>query len=142
MKQKLNSELGRIMDERFGRDSLIALATVEDGKPFVRTVNGCYMDGSFYIVTYALSGKMRQIEKCKEVAVCGDWFTATGIGENMGHVLAESNTRIIGNLREAFASWYSCGHVDETDPNTCILRIRLTEGVLFSDGTRYEIDFT
>ena len=28
------------------------------------------------------------------------------------------------------------------DINTCILRIELTSGILFSNGTRYEIDFT
>ena len=45
-------------------------------------------------------------------------------------------------LRAAFAAWYDNGHTNEADPNTCLLKIRLTDGVLFSDGTRYEIDFT
>ena len=33
------------------------------------------------------------------------------------------------------------GHNDFSDENTRILRIRLTDGVLFSHGTRYELDF-
>ena len=114
----------------------------ENGRPCVRTVNSYYENGSFYIVTYALSDKMKQIEICPDAAICGDWFTAKGTGENLGHVLSEDNLPLIQRLREVFAEWYSGGHVDESDPNTCILRIRLTEGVLFSNGTRYEIDFT
>ena len=44
-------------------------------------------------------------------------------------------------LRKAFAAWYTNGDVDESSPHTCILRVRLANGVLFSHGTRYDIDF-
>jgi len=141
MAQKITPEIEQIMNERFGKDSLIALATVDAGKPFVRAVNAYYEDGSFYVVTYALSGKMQQIEKEPAVALCGDWFTANGRGENMGHILKAENAAHAAKLRTAFAAWYSNGHVDESDPNTVILRIRLTDGVLFSNGTRYDIEF-
>lgn len=37
------------MEERFGRDNVIALGTVdENGCPWVRSVNNYYEDGSFY----------------------------------------------------------------------------------------------
>ena len=52
-----------IMAERFGKDSVIAMATVDNGKPDVRFVNAYYEDGSFYIITYALSNKMKHIKK-------------------------------------------------------------------------------
>lgn len=141
MKQKLSPEAEKIMNERFGHDNLIALATVDGDTPCVRAVNAYYEDGSFYVVTYALSGKMQQIAKNPAVAICGDWFTAHGEGENLGHILREANAELAEKLRTAFASWYSNGHTDESDPNTCILRIRLTDGVLFSNGTRYDIEF-
>ena len=131
-----------IMLERFRRDALLSLATVEDGAPRVRTVDGYYQDGCFYVVTYTLSGKMRQIAKNPAVAVCGEWFTAYGTGENLGHVLDAGNARIMEAVRAAFAAWYGEGHVDEADPNTCLLRIRLTDGVLNDNGTKYELDFT
>ncbi len=137
----LTKETAQIMEERFGCDNLLALATVEEGKPCVRTVNGYYEDGAFYIVTYALSNKIRQIEKEPAVALCGDWFTARGIGENLGHVKAECNEEIMSRVRAVFAEWYDNGHTNEDDPNTCLLRIRLTEGMLFHHGTRYDIDF-
>lgn len=140
MNDRINEARG-ILEERFGKDSLIALATVEAGMPRVRTVNAWYHEGSFYVVTYALSGKMRQISKDPAVALCGDWFTAQGVGENLGHVLLEENRDIMRMLREAFASWYGNGHTNEADPNTVLLRIRLTEGVLFSQGKRYDINF-
>jgi len=130
----------QVMTERFGKDSLISVATIENNRPFVRTVDGYYEDGAFYAVTYALSNKMRQIKSNPEVAVCGEWFTGHGTGENLGHVRDERNAAIMAKLREAFAAWYGNGHVNEDDPNTCILRIHLTNGVLFNNGTKYKID--
>ena len=138
---KNNEITNAIMQERFGKDSLIALATVDGDIPAVRTVNTVYIDGAFYVVTYALSGKMKQIAKNPTVAICGDWFTAHGVGENLGHVLLEENQNIMKKLRTAFSAWYNNGHTNEADPNTCLLKIRLTDGVLFSHGTRYDIEF-
>jgi len=138
---KNNEITNAIIQERFGKDSLIALATVDGDIPTVRTVNAVYIDGAFYVVTYALSGKMKQIAKNPTVAICGDWFTAHGVGENLGHVLLEENQIIMEKLRTAFSAWYNNGHTNEADPNTCLLKIRLTDGVLFSHGTRYDIEF-
>ena len=44
-------EAEKIMIERFGRDTLLALATTENGVPSVRNVNAYYEDGAFYIIT-------------------------------------------------------------------------------------------
>ena len=138
---KLTPEVAAIMVERFGHDNLIALATMDGDAPAVRTVNAYYEDGCFYTVTYALSGKMQQIARNPKVAICGEWFTARGIGESMGHILLPENAILADKLRTAFAAWYSNGHTNEADPNTTILRIRLTEGVLFHQDTRYDITF-
>ena len=59
--QKMNAQLEKIMLERFGKDCLIALATVDNGVPYVRTVDGFYENGAFYVLTHALSNKMKQI---------------------------------------------------------------------------------
>lgn len=129
------------MDERFGHDTLLSVATVDNGIPYVRIVNSYYENGSFYIITYELSRKMKQIKKHPNVAVCGEWFSAQGIGENMGHILKKENEEIANKLREAFSAWYANGHTDENDKHTCILRIKLTDGVLFDNGKKYNIDF-
>jgi len=142
MANHLSPEVSRILNQRFHHDCLIALATLQDGIPHVRTVNSYYEDSCFYTITHALSGKMKQITGNPTVAVCGDWFTAHGIGENLGWIRNSENASLANKLRAAFASWYNNGHTDETDPNTIILRIRLTDGVLLSHGTRYDIDFT
>ena len=131
-----------ILDQRFGRDRMISLATSVGDLPSVREVNGYYQDGSFYIITHALSGKMQQIALNPRVALSGEWFSGHGLAENLGHVLKEENRELISTLRQVFSSWYHNGHVDETDPNTCILRVRLTDAVLWKDGVRYEMDFT
>ena len=131
----------RIITERFGHDTLISVATIDGSRPAVRTVNSYYENGSFYTVTYALSGKMKQIQINPEVAICGEWFTANGVGENLGYVRDVKNEEIMGKLRAVFAEWYDNGHTDENDPNTCLLCIRLTDAVLFNQGTKYEINF-
>lgn len=142
MSDKFPKEAQKIMEERFGHDTLIALATTDGLTPAVRAVNAYYEDGAFYVITYALSNKMNHIAKNPSVAICGEWFTAHGTGENIGYILSEKNSEIAAKLRREFASWYSNGHIDESDPNTCILRVKLTDGILFYHGTRYDIDFT
>ena len=139
---RITPDVASILDMRFGCDSLIALATLDGDSPAVRTVNAYYEGDCFYTVTYALSGKMQQIARNPKVAVSGDWFTARGVGESMGHILREENADLADKLRTAFAAWYGNGHVNEDDPHTIILRIRLSEGTLFHQGTRYDIDFT
>ena len=141
MTERFPDEARTIMNERFGRDSLMALATVENGTPRVRTVNAYYENGCFYVITHARSGKMRQIAAEPRLALCGDWFTAQGMGENLGWICKPENAALAEKLRTAFAGWYGNGHVNEADPDTCILRIRLTSGVLMNQGARYEIDF-
>lgn len=140
--ERLNKESERIMNERFGKDNVIALATVEDGVPYVRSVNAYYEKGAFYIITHGLSNKMRQLQKNPAAAISGEWFTAHGTGVDLGYFGLEENREIAGKLKEAFAEWIDNGHNDFEDTNTCILCVRLTDGILLTHGTRYEIDFT
>ncbi|MBQ1223133.1 MAG: pyridoxamine 5'-phosphate oxidase family protein [Clostridia bacterium] len=140
--EKLNQESNKIMIERFAKDNIIALATSENGMPSVRYVNAYYEDGAFYVITYALSGKMKQIEKNPVVAIAGDWFTARGKGVNLGYFGKAENKNIAEKLKKAFYTWIDNGHNNFDDENTCILCIELTDGVLFSHGKRYHIDFT
>lgn len=141
MKSSFPQEAKEIMQERFGHDTLLSVATVDGDMPYVRTVNAWYEDGAFYVITYGLSNKIAQLRKNPNVAVCGDWFTAHGQGVNLGWFCKEENKSIAEKLQTAFASWINNGHNDFEDENTCILCIRLTRGVLFSHGTRYDLDF-
>ena len=136
--RKLGSEAEKIMIERFGKDTVIALATVEHEVPYVRKVNAYYEDGSFYIITYALSNKIKQIEKNPNVAIAGDWFTAHGRGNNLGYFGKEENRIIAEKLKIVFAEWIDNGHNNFDDENTIILCVELTDGLLLSHGTRYE----
>ena len=135
---KLSPEAEKIMIERFGKDSVIAVATVENDVPYVRYVNAYYENGVFYIITYALSNKMKQLEKNPNVAIAGDWFTAHGKGVNLGYFGKEENRLIAEKLKTAFAEWIDNGHNNFDDENTIILCIELTDGLLLSHGTRYE----
>ncbi|MEG2003612.1 MAG: pyridoxamine 5'-phosphate oxidase family protein [Clostridia bacterium] len=131
-----------IMDERFRHDTLLSIATLDENRPSVRIVNSYYENGAFYIITYALSNKMKQIKINPTVAVCGEWFTAHGVGENLGWVRLDRNAEMMAKLRTAFCEWYDNGHTNEQDENTCLLRVKLTDAVLLCHGTRYDIDFS
>lgn len=86
--------------------------------------------------------KMKQLEKEPTAAIAGEWFTAHGTGINLGYFYKDDNRAIAQKLKEAFSTWIDNGHNNFDDENTCILQIQLTDGVLLSHGTRYDIDFT
>lgn len=139
---KVTKEVEEILAQRFGKDSIIALATTAGDIPYVRNVNAFYLDGAFYVLTYGLSNKMKQIEENPVVALAGEWFTAHGKGVNLGYFGKAENRHLAEKMREVFARWIDNGHNNFEDVNTCILRIELTDGVLFSNGTCYEIEFS
>ena len=137
----MDKKVVEVMDERFGHDTLISLATINANLPCVRIINSYYEDGAFYTITHAKSNKIKQIENNNDVAICGEWFTANGLGYNLGHICDMKNATMASKLQTVFEKWYDNGHTDENDPNTIILRIKLTNAVLFSHGIRYDINF-
>lgn len=139
--QAMKEEGLKVMQERFGKDNVIVLGTIDGEYPAVRQVNGYYEDGAFYIITYALSNKMKQIGVNPNVSVCAEWFSGKGKAVNMGYFGKEENREMAEKLRKAFASWIDNGHNNFDDENTIILKIDLLDCVLFSHGTRYEINF-
>ena len=138
----IKEEIEKVLIERFAKDSLISLATVKDNVPYVRTVDAYYENGSFYVLTYALSNKMKQIAINPNAAISGDWFTANGKGINLGYFGKEENKEIAEKMREYFAAWIDNGHNNFDDENTVILQIRLTEGTVVVNNEWIDIDFT
>lgn len=136
--KKMSEDAEKIMTERFGKDTIIALATVYNEMPFVRYVNAYYEDGALYIITYALSNKMKHIESNSTVAIAGEWFTAHGKILNLGYFGKEENYQIAEKLKIVFSEWIDNGHNNLDDENTIILCVELTDGLLLSHGTRYE----
>ena len=139
MKQ-FSREAEQIMMERFGKDTIISLATTENATPYVRYVNAYYENGSFYIITHALSNKIKQMKANPVVAIAGEWFTAHGRGVSLGYFGKKENCVMAEELKKVFAQWIDNGHTDFSDENTIILCVQLTEGILFSHGTRYDME--
>ena len=133
-----SGEAELVMIDRFGKDTVIALATTKNEMPHVRYVNAYYENGAFYIITHALSNKMKHIKDNPVVAVAGVWFTAHGKGVNLGYFGKKENCEIADKLKKVFAEWIDNGHTDFNDENTIILQVELTDGLLLSRGTRYE----
>ena len=140
--EKLTKEVEAILLERFGKDRIAALATSIDNIPNVRSVDAFYEYGAFYVLTYGLASNIIQIEHNPTVALSGEWFTAQGKGINLGYFGEADNSHIANKMKQVFSAWIDNGHNNFDDVNTCILCIRLSKGILFSNGTRYEIDFT
>lgn len=134
----MTNEINDILLERFGKDSLITIATAVDNIPYCRTVNGYYCDGSFYVITYALSNKMQQIQKNNNICISGEWFTGYAKGINLGYFCKKENEEIAQKLRKVFSSWIDNGHNNFDDENTIILKLVLTSGTLFSLGRRFD----
>jgi len=141
-----------VLEEKFGgnKDNVIALATIAvepnaNGmpRPVVRDVDAYYEDGVFYSVIWGETAKMAQILANNEVAVapCHGWFSANGIGENLGWVLEEKNAGIRAKLRKAFV-WYDDVN-NENDKNCVFLAVRLTSGTLIINHHEkvYYMDF-
>ena len=125
MKQ-FSREAEQIMMERFGKDTIISLATTENATPYVRYVNAYYENGSFYIITHALSNKIKHIKANPVVAIAGQWFTAHGRGVSLGYFGKKENCVMAEKLKKVFAQWIDNGHTDFSDENTIILCVQLT----------------
>ena len=87
-----NDEAEAIMRERFGGDSLIALATAADNIPWVRVVNATYQDGYFYIITYDRSQKDGADPEKPQVAISGELVHLSRLGRKPGMVPERGKT--------------------------------------------------
>ena len=143
----------KLMEELCGNDKeeVIALATISSPsvagspRPAVRMVCAYYENGAFYVSTDARKNKMLQIEKNNEVSVAGlGWYTFQGRAENLGWVKDEKNAEIRAKFKKVFNWFDEVG--DEENPNSIVLRITLTEGIIIDNAEKYgeekyEIDF-
>ncbi len=128
------------LEEQLGHDVTVSLATAGENGVSVRVVDGYYKDQAVYVLTHTASRKMQDIFKDPRVALCKDLFQARGIGENLGNPREERNRELTPGLKEVFFIFYD-RHVNEADPGTCILKINLTEAVVFDDASKYVVDF-
>lgn len=135
----------RLMEEVCGngKEEVIALSTISlspnmagSPRPAVRMVCAYYENGMFYVSTDARKNKMLQIEKNSEVSVAGlGWYSFHGRAENLGWVKDEKNAEIRGKFSKIFDWFDEVG--DEDNPNSIVLRITLTEGVITDNAEKY-----
>jgi uncharacterized pyridoxamine 5'-phosphate oxidase family protein len=58
-----------VMKELYGRDVAMSLATVNGEKPNARVINAYFKADTFYVTSYSLSNKMKEIAKNPRVAL-------------------------------------------------------------------------
>ena len=129
-----------VMKELYGRDVAMPLATVNEDKANIRVINAYYKENAFYIMTYSLSNKIKEITKNPNVALNHNLFVAHGTGKNIGNPLDGKNRELREELKQVFCAFYD-KHVCEEDTNTCILKINLTDSLVFAHDYKYFIDF-
>lgn len=129
-----------VMKELYGKDVPMTLATINEGKPNVRVVDTYFDGNAFYVSSYKLSKKCREIEKNSNVALNHNLFVAHGVAEDIGNPLEVRNKEIREKLIIAFKPWYE-KHVNEVDENTCYIKISLTDAIIFANNYKYYIDF-
>lgn len=129
-----------VLQELFAKDYQFALATCKDNIPSVRFVDTFYDDGAFYVVTYALTQKVSEIQENAPVSLCNKLYSFSGKAYNIGHPLDDQNKEIRGKLVKAFEPWYFL-HNNEDDKNMCYIKVELEHGFFYKDGSGYKVDF-
>lgn len=129
-----------VMEELFSKDCTFALATSNDTRPSVRMIDTYYENGSFYVVTYAGSDKVKDLEVNNKVALCSEGYRFEGSAFVIGHPLAPENSRIRETLIQIFEPWYF-KHNNEKDEAMCYVKIDLESGFFYKDGTGYKVDY-
>ena len=143
MSKHNREETLKIMSNYFSKDNLLSVATFDENSPSVRCGDAYFDNGYFYIIAYALTNKMKQIEANPNVAFCSaDWLTGHGKAENLGYIYNQENMEIAEKLKVAFSEWYNNGHNNYEDKNTIIVAIKVTDCSFYHDGEPYKVDFS
>lgn len=129
-----------VLSQLFARDFTFVFATVQDNEPSQRVVDTFYDDGVFWIVTYALSNKVKELEKNPHVSLCNTFHIFKGTAYNQGHPLKVGNAAIRQKLVKVFEPWYFA-HNNEDDEHMCYVKVIPEAGFFHKDGTGYKVDF-
>ena len=130
-----------ILMERFGRECIVALATVSGGRPYARNITAVYDGGAFYFLTYTPSEKMDHIAANPAVAIAGKWFSALGEAKDLGSPWAPGNEAHTAKLEEGLSAWWQGG---KDDPRLRLVQVQLSAATIYDHdaGVRYDVDFT
>lgn len=130
-----------ILTERFGSgEDIIAMATVQDGKPQVRNVTAYFKGDSFYVLTFDRSGKMGQLQADNAVALSGRWFAGHGAALDLGPAFEGDNDELAQPLKKGFGQWASDSH-SGSGQQVRLLRLKLSDTSFYCHGTKYTVEF-
>lgn len=129
-----------VLNKLFKKDYLFSFATAKDNIPSVRVVDAYYDDDAFWIVTYAKSKKVIDIESNPHVALCHNFYSFKGKAWNVGHPLSGNNAAIREKLMTVFQAWYFA-HNNEADEDMCYVKFVPETGFFYHNGTGYKANF-
>jgi len=142
----MNKELEkaiRILVKEFGKNRKMYLATSYENLPKVKIVNTYYWNRSFYLVTLESSEILQQVMKNGKVSLCStaSFHKFQGEAIKIGHPLKVENKEIRDVLTEALSDWYF-EHHDESDPNLCLVQIKINTAFTYANKIGYKVDFS
>ena len=132
----------KILVKEFGKNRKMYLATSYENRPKVKIVNTYYWNRSFYLVTDESSEILQQVMKNEKVSLCStaSFHKFQGEAIKIGHPLKEENMEIRNMLTEAISDWYFKHH-DESDPNLCLVQIKINTAFTYANKIGYTVDF-
>lgn len=129
-----------VLSDLFGKDFTFVLATASENVPSARVVDAYFENGIFWMVTYAKSNKMKDIENNPNVALCNNFHIFKCKAHNVGHPLKEVNKDIREKLIKVFEPWYFA-HNDENDEYMCYVKVEPESGFFHKNGIGYRVNF-
>ena len=130
-----------ILTERFGSgEDIIAMATVQDGRPQVRNVTAYFKGDSFYVLTFDKSGKMGQLSQDNSIALSGRWFAGHGVALDLGPAWEGDNEALAQPLKKGFGQWASDSH-SGAGQQVRLLRLKLSDASFYCHGATNTVEF-
>ena len=74
MEQETRKAAEKVMEQRFGQDTLVALATADERGPSVRTVNAYYEKGSFMSLPHRHQTRCARLQRIRGSPLPGIGF--------------------------------------------------------------------
>ncbi|MBI9011788.1 MAG: hypothetical protein JEZ08_06100 [Clostridiales bacterium] len=135
-------KMQKILKKEFGKHRKMYLATSFNDIPKVKIVNTYYWDKSFYLITLESSDIVQEIINNQNVCLCttASFHKFYGEGIIIGHPLKVENKEIRDLISGAKSNWYA-EHCDESDPELCLIQVKLTTAFTYANKIGYNVNF-
>jgi len=135
-----DSGIEEILKKKYNQDTILLIATAHDNVPSVRSVDGFYHEGSFWIETDLNCNYVKEIQGNKYVMISDGghnrfWCNAI----ISGHPLEEKNLKIRKVYKKVFSNWYEQVNNEKVD-SLCFIKVTPYRGYIHKDKKGYDFN--